>query len=113
MDRLLLGVSDDNMREKMMATHDLSLTKATAICKAVENGTVHVKAMKNEEVVHKVKKKKTNSSSKRYRTQPNGPTPQENATTGKASKRCKFCCQIHPMNNFYAQPGGVTAMHVV
>ena len=59
MDRLLMGVRDDKMREKMMATHDLTLTKAIEICKAVEVATVQMKAMKTEETVHKVRQKKS------------------------------------------------------
>ena len=52
-----LGVRDDRMREQMMATPDLTLSKAIDICKAVEATATQMKALKQEEMVHKLDKK--------------------------------------------------------
>ena len=54
MDRLLLGVHDDRMREKMMSAHELTLAKALEICKAVEAADVQMKALKQAVDVSKV-----------------------------------------------------------
>ncbi|XP_038055804.1 uncharacterized protein K02A2.6-like [Patiria miniata] len=96
MDRLLMGVLDDKMREKMMATHDLTLTKAIEICKAVEVATVQMKAMKKEETVHKVRPKKTDKKPRQPKQRPPRKAP-VNEGGKPISKRCKFCSGNHPM----------------
>ena len=54
MDRILLGILDDKTREELLSTHDLTLVKAIEICRARETATIHMKALKNEEI-NKVK----------------------------------------------------------
>ena len=54
MDRLLLGILDDKTREELLSTHDLTLVKAIEICRAREAATLHMKALKSEEI-NKVK----------------------------------------------------------
>ena len=99
MDRILLGVRDDRMRERMMATQDLDLTKAIDICKAVEATTTQMKAMKKEELVHRVSRK---NFSKKPRNQQKGASKPKQKETEKGKvdsepKKCKFCCRLHPL----------------
>lgn len=54
MDRLLLGILDDKTREELLSTHDLTLLKAIEISRAREAATLHMKALKSEEI-NKVK----------------------------------------------------------
>ena len=57
MDRLLLGISDDKTREELLSTHDLTLNKAKIeICRGMEAASLHMKALKNEEI-NKIKDK--------------------------------------------------------
>ena len=43
-DRLLLGISDGETREKLLSTHDLFLNKAIEIFQALEAASHHTKA---------------------------------------------------------------------
>ena len=63
MDCLLLGISDDKTRQELLSTHDLTLNKAIEICRGMEAASLHMKALKNEEI-NKVKdiSKKTKKS---------------------------------------------------
>ena len=50
MDRVLLGISDDKTREELLSTHDLTLSKTIEICRAKEAASLHMKALKSEEI---------------------------------------------------------------
>ena len=61
MDRLLLGITDDKTREELLSTHNLTLSKTIEICCAKEAASLHMKALKSEEinkVIHDPKRKK-------------------------------------------------------
>ena len=96
MDHLLLGVSDDTMRERMMATHDLTLSKAIDICKAIEAAKSQMHALRND-AVHKV------SSKPPARKWKQKPAQQSTYQEGKAQdvsssqRKCKFCRRAHEM----------------
>ena len=67
LDRLLLGISDDKTREELLSTHNLTLTKTIEICHAKEAASLHVKALKSEEinaVTHNSNKKKRSDDGK-------------------------------------------------
>ena len=67
MDRLLLGISDDKTREELLSTHDLTLSKTIEICRAKEAASLHMKALKSEEinkVTHNSNKKKKSGDDK-------------------------------------------------
>ena len=61
MDRLLLGLADDKSREELLPTHKLTLSKTIEICRAKEATSLHMKALKREEI-NKVYKKPKNDS---------------------------------------------------
>ncbi|XP_011674436.2 uncharacterized protein K02A2.6-like [Strongylocentrotus purpuratus] len=107
MDRLLLGVSDDSMREKMMGIPDLTLSKAIDICKAVEAASLQMKALKNEEVVYKVYKKVSTGAS-HYSKRPGKSSGKLKDATDP--KRCKFCCKMHEMKKEKCPAWGRTCM---
>ena len=61
MDRLLLGITDDKTHEELLSTHDLTLSKTIEISRAKEAASLHMKALKSEEInkmIQKSKKKK-------------------------------------------------------
>ena len=61
MDRLLLGISDGKTHEELLSTHDLTLSKTIKICHVKEASSLHMKALKSEEinkVYNKPKKRK-------------------------------------------------------
>ena len=64
MDRLLVGISDDETREELLSTHDLTLN----ICRGMEAESLHMKALRSEEI-NKIKdmtKKKKKSGHDKY-----------------------------------------------
>jgi len=63
-DRLLVGISDDETREELLSTHDLTLN----ICRGMEAESLHMKALRSEEI-NKIKdmtKKKKKSGHDKY-----------------------------------------------
>ena len=102
MDRLLLGVRDDRMREQMMATPDLTLSKAIDTCKAVEATATQMKALKQDELVQKLDHKHPPAALQPSRKFGKQKTMGKEKDKAKAmntpqTRRCKFCCTIHPM----------------
>ena len=97
MDRLLLGVCDDKMRERMMATHDLTLNKAVDICKAMEAANCQMTALRKD-TVHRVTGRNV---TKGQSTQKFVKQSKAKKMTGKSSavgeRKCKFCCRAHVM----------------
>ena len=115
MDRLLFGISDDKTREELLSTHDLTLTKTIEICRGKAAASLHMKALKSEEinkVTHNSNKKKKSGDSKHKAKGKSGDHgkgkrgAKEIAGNGKcgetsdprATKRkCLFCIQVHLM----------------
>ena len=98
MDRILLGILDDKTREELLSTHDLTLVKAIEICRARETATIHMKALKNEEI-NKVKGTKGTQKQKKPmkpRDRTKGKQHQTE-TTRATTKKCYFCKQVHAM----------------
>ena len=95
MDRILLGILDDKTREELLSTHDLTLVKAIEICRAREAATIHMKALKNEEM-NKVKG--TQKQKKPVKLRDRTKCKQHlTETTRTATKKCYFCKQVHAM----------------
>ncbi|XP_003729725.2 uncharacterized protein K02A2.6-like [Strongylocentrotus purpuratus] len=90
-DRVLLGVRDDRMRELLISKSDLDLSTAIDVCKAVEATSTHMKALKSEEI-NRVNRKpfpkhaKTGSGKQKFVKQ-----------KPKELKKCKFCNKSHEM----------------
>lgn len=96
MDRLLLGVVDDRMREQMMAVPDLTLSKAIDICKAIEATTTQMKALKQDEVVHQISRKSSPAHATFPRKQQK-PRTKDKVKVMPQTGRCKFCCTTHAL----------------
>ena len=95
MDRILLGILDDKTREELLSTHDLTLGKALEICRAREAATIHMKALKNEEI-NKVKGTQKQKKPMKPRDRTKGKQHQTE-TTRATIKKCYFCKQVHAM----------------
>ena len=95
MDRLLLGILDDKTREELLSTHDLTLMKAIEISRAREAATLHMKALKSEEI-NKVKETSKQKKHKKHMDLTKSkPCRTEDPPT--ISKKCLFCTQVHVM----------------
>ena len=105
MDRLLLGITDEVMRERCISSADLYLNRAIDTCRAVEAASIQLKAMKIDHaevhaasrklpVKHKSYKKSTESSS---HSSNYARSAKFRSARKPESKRCKFCNRIHPM----------------
>ena len=91
MDRLLVGISDDKTREELLSTHDLTLN----ICRGMEAASLHMKALKSEEI-NKIKdmtKKKKKSGHDKY--QPRSKNSPQCDDQKSVKKKFLFCLQIH------------------
>ena len=92
MDRILLGILDDKTHEELLSTHDLTLVKAIKICRAREAATIHMNALKNEEI-NKVKGTQKQKKPVKLRDRTKGKQHQ----TETATKKCSFWKQVHAM----------------
>ncbi|XP_022784459.1 uncharacterized protein K02A2.6-like [Stylophora pistillata] len=125
MDRLLLGISDDKTRGELLSTHDFTLSKTIEISRAKEAASLHMKALKNEEinkVINKFKEKKpgddkhkTNGKSGDHvkgKTKDNSGKGKSGETSDpRATKRkCLFCTQVHLMRKELCPAWGKTCM---
>ena len=71
-DRLVLGLRDDKVRERLLRINDLSLLKAVDICKAAEQTSQQLKMMNSPFVTYDV----TNDTTVRHRAKEKDPTTQ-------------------------------------
>ena len=95
MDRILLGILDDKTREGLLSTHDLTLVKVIEICHAREAATIHMKALKNEEI-NKVKGTQKQKKSMKPRDRTKGKQHQTE-TTRATTRKFYFCKQVYAM----------------
>lgn len=97
MDRLLLGITDDKTREELLSTHELTLAKAIEICRAKEAATLHMKALKNEEI-NKLQVKETSKYKKHGNHKSNRKGEKGQADDMRAgTMKCHFCTRVHVM----------------
>ena len=107
MDRLLLGISDDKTHEELLSTHDLTPSKTIKICRAKEAASLHMKALKSEEidkVTHNSNKKKKSGDGKHKAKGKSGETSDLRAT----KRKCLFCTQVHLMRKELCPAWGKT-----
>ena len=100
MDRLILGVRDEKLREKLISQKSLDLQSAIDLCKSLEIASVQLKEMKEVEGINAVTNKTSFKGSSRptyggksvsgRRNRPSLSKAQESLTG-----RCKFCCKSH------------------
>ena len=98
MDRLLLGVRDSRMQERLMATDNLTLMKAIDICKAMEAASFQLSSMRRE--VHAVARgssHKSSSSKSSYKAHSTKKPTKGSTQHNKKILLCKFCCRQHEM----------------
>ena len=63
-DRLVVGVRDDSLRERLLREGNLGLNEVLQLCRASERTAEQLRVMKKEESVHKVTKQKTHGTRK-------------------------------------------------
>ena len=108
MDRLLLGISDDKTREELLSTHDLTLNKAIDICRGMEAASLHMKALKNEEInkIKDISKKTKKSGLDKHQHKTKKPPQSDDQKPAK--KKCLYCLQIHVMKKELCPAWGKT-----
>ena len=97
MDRILIGVREEAMRERCISHRDLDLNKTIDTCRAMEVATFQLKSMRGEQI-NKVKHKPKGLGSRKPATHNHSGKYHENKY-GRASdaKLCKFCNRMHVM----------------
>ena len=92
MDRLLLGVTDEIMRERCISSADMDLSRAIDTCRA----SIQLKAMRNEEV-HTVQKKTHKPKSQAGQSSDTKIFHKKQSSRKPQTKRWKFCNRFHAM----------------
>jgi len=94
-----------------IATPDLTLVKTIEICSTREAATLHMKALKREEIT-KVKGMVKPKKHAKHRDQTKSkPLQSENLRT--VTKKCHFCTQVHVMKKESCPAGGRRVRRVV
>ena len=92
-DRLVLGLNDDKMRERLLRITDLSLEKAIDICKAAEETSAQLQVMHGDMKNVSVVKKRQNRNQPKRTSHVNTPKPRP--PTDSDSYECKYCGRRH------------------
>ena len=96
MDRIIIGISDDKVREKLISTHDLDLNRAVDICRAMEAASLQIKAMRSEEISRVTEHFRKTSMPKCHKKTADINTNRLPRSTVKSkTSRCKFCNQTY------------------
>jgi len=92
-DRLVLGIADLAVQEKLLSITDLKLDKAIEICRAKEMLKERIKTVQEEKAVEKVEKKyMTKTRTKNQKVQKK---PEIKEETGSEAFQCKRCNRKH------------------
>ena len=100
MDRRILGIRDEKVREKLISRKSLDLQSAIDLCKSLEIASAQLKEMKEVDVINAV----TNETPFRGGTRPKDGGKRAygrrtRPSLGKAQEggmlKCKFCCRSH------------------
>ena len=81
-DKIVIGIKDSNLRERLLRTKDLDLPKAEDICRAAEITKESVSTLDQAAAVHKIKESKSEKLN-------------ENAHHSNSKRECKFCGGYH------------------
>ena len=92
-DRLVLGLNDNKMRERLLRITDLSLEKAIDICKAAEETSAQLQVMHGDMKNVSVVKKRQNRNQPKRMSHVNTPKPKP--PTDSDSYECKYCGRRH------------------
>lgn len=110
-DRLICGVKDESLRQKLLTVRQLDLAKAIDMCRANESAQRHLRDMRGSDEVHAVTsyrrptaayhRQRSQSQSRQHHVATAGPRhtsaarPTSDSTSRTASRRCKFCNRQH------------------
>ena len=97
----LVGIRDNQIRKRLLQVSKLTLKYAIDISRSHETTSLQLKAMTQEEEVHKIGK--ANFAEKAERTQ-----KRVGGEVSRKTIRCKFCGKFHPMNKFMCPAWGKT-----
>ena len=87
-DRIVFGVTDDHVRERLLRVPDLTLDKALEIARAAEATQNQLKQMQNLQEVNAVEKKKESLPRKKFE--------EKKSVSGDLQQvDCKFCGRRH------------------
>jgi hypothetical protein len=97
MDRFLLGISDDRIRERLISTNDLTLSKAVDISRAMEAASQQIKVMKPDVTeIHGIKRQKKTWGQKEKSDQHLRQNFKSRPPTS-VEKTCRYCNRKHRM----------------
>ena len=104
-DRIVLGVRDDDTRQRLLQERGLTLQSCLDICRCYESTSSQLKMIsgKQEEIHRVYKKPKSYTSKPKFKGDVRDKRPHFSSTShaGKSSQpiiTCKFCARKHPRN---------------
>ena len=96
MDRILIGVINETMREKCISCCDLDLNKTIDTCRAIEAASAQLKAMRRDEI-HKIHAHKSKPGHAKVRNNSSQSQLKRHSKGDNTPKPCKFCTRTHVM----------------
>ena len=90
-DRIVCGIADDSLKERLLRVADLDLKKATDICRAAEYSKSQIKSIKDEREIDMTMRRTNNAAATRTKYQ--STAKPEDAVTRKAVSGQNFSCK--------------------
>ena len=91
-DRMVIGITDNSARKKLLQTSKLTLSQCLDICRSSETSSRQLRAMNQEDVRYMKEEKKKKMPTAKNKTSPPANNPIE--TKGQRMV-CKFCARQH------------------
>lgn len=93
-DRIVVGVKDDDVRQKLLEVKGLTLQQCVDTCRAHESSRAkaHIMTKTEDQKVHKIKKSKHHSHSQKYKDKK---TTQSSTTSSNDRVVCTRCARKH------------------
>ncbi len=107
-DRIVCGILDNNLRERLLRESELDLDKCVQICRATELSKEQLKTLETPSTVHAVRSKQPSHPSSSQKKGKNRRNPSKQSTQTAAMIDCKFCGKTHEMKRSQCPAYGQT-----
>ena len=94
-DRIVAGISDDQLRKRLLSDSKLDLQKAENICRSYEKATQGMEALNESKTEINLVQSRRSYKQNRPANVQHHQKPRAEQKTGPQQKSCKFCCRQH------------------
>ena len=95
-DKIVFGVRDERVKERLLREASLTLVEAQSICRAAETSKYQVQEMANEASPLEVHVMRTGKQSQHTPAGRNKPSRPEDKQQGYKAATCRYCGETHP-----------------